>query len=145
MKPKAPRIAIRRVDAKTLTGASTLAWLHMKTFPEDLHPSTDVGWWWVAYEGENPVAFAGLQAQEGVGGYLVRCGVLKSHRGRGLQGKLLRLREAKAKSLGFKSVTTTTYANPASSNNLIAAGYRMYSPENPTGTEGTNYWIKKLT
>jgi GNAT superfamily N-acetyltransferase len=77
-------------------------------------------------------------------GYLCRAGVLESHRGRGLQKRLIRVRERKARKLGWTHVVTDTYENPASANSLIKCGFRSYLPRNPWGAKGVAYWIKRL-
>jgi len=134
---------IRRVAG----AADTIAALHTLTFPSDAHEAYDEGWWWLAYDdtGE-PVAFAGMRPAvtdpEAV--YFSRCGVLSGHRGYGLQRRLLSARRAYARVLGASRVITTTYGNPASANNLIRAGFRMYTPDAPWGAEGTCYWRLSL-
>jgi predicted acetyltransferase len=76
--------------------------------------------------------------------YLKRAGVLPWHRGAGLQKRFLRVRERKAKHLGFSSIVTDTTDNPASANSLIACGYRIYRPASPWGWNHTIYWKKDL-
>jgi GNAT superfamily N-acetyltransferase len=71
--------------------------------------------------------------------------VLPAYRGRGLQRKLIAIRERKAKRLGFTATYSDTYCNPHSSNNLIASGYRMFTPPVEYGAEGTCYWKKNLS
>ena len=61
------------------------------------------GYWWLAYLGERPVAFAGLVPFEPLPniGYLKRCYVNPDHHGHGLQFRLMVARELKAKRLGW--------------------------------------------
>lgn len=107
---------------------------------------TSEGHWWVAYDGDQPVAFAGLAPSKSTpgAGYLCRAGVLPSHRGQGLQRRLLEARERKARALSMPALVTDTFDNPHSSNNLIKAGFRMYEPQAPYGRLGTCYWRKPL-
>ncbi|MGJ7506779.1 GNAT family N-acetyltransferase [Variovorax sp. GT1P44] len=139
------KYTIRRVCGVEYT--DTLHALHVLTFPADAHEPYDCGWWWLAYDENNePVAFAGMRASlsEDDGAYLSRCGVLPGHRGRGLQRRLLRARLSYARRLEAKVVITTTYCNPRSGNNLIKAGFSLYDPTAPWGSEGTNYWRLSL-
>lgn len=139
-------LRIREVDGKAEPGASLLRYLQLTILPADVPSDTSVGWWWVALDGDLPVAFAGLVPSRQVpdAGYLCRAGVLPSHRGRGLQKRLLRARERKAKKLHLVALVSDTYDNPPSSNNLIAAGFRQYEPPLRYGAVGTNYWRKPL-
>jgi GNAT superfamily N-acetyltransferase len=133
-------IAIRRVDGTEYL--DTLHALHTLTFPDDQHVDYRAGYWWIAFAGDEPAAFAGmLEARtERNAIYLARCGVLAGFRGQGLQRRLLRSRITLARRLGRVAVITTTYENPPSGNNLIAAGFRLYEPAAPWGGSGTCYW-----
>lgn len=124
----------------------TLRALHTLTFPLDDHEDYTSGAWWLVWDGDEPVAFAGSRfaVTEESAVYLSRCGVLKSHRGQGLQRQLLKRRLTHAKTLGVSRVISTTYLNTPSANNLIAAGFRLYDPETPWGLSGTCYWRKEL-
>lgn len=78
-------------------------------------------------------------------GYLARAGVLPQARGYGLQRKLIRVREAYAKRSGYKVIVTdTANLNVASSNSLIACGYKLYTPHTRWGFASGNYWRKTL-
>ena len=59
----------------------------------------------------------------------VQIDILPEHRGNGLQRRLLKVRERKARQLGWTSVITDTTDNVPSANNLIKAGYRLFEPE----------------
>lgn len=100
--------------------------------------------WFIAWSDGNPAGFAGLTRRGPSVGFLARSGVDERHRGKGLQRKLIKVREAAARVRGYTSVVSNTYDNPQSSNNLIACGYRQFAPAHPWGCEGTQYWIKKL-
>jgi GNAT superfamily N-acetyltransferase len=100
----------------------------------------------MAVDGGTPVGFAGYvrSAQWHDAVYLCRSGVLASHRGHGLQKRLIRAREQHARKRGYRWALTDTFDNPASSNSLISSGYRLYEPARPWGKRGALYWRKKL-
>lgn len=124
--------------------------MHEACFPNDKMYLPAEGFWWIAYKESEPSAFAGLvyvkedDKPNKTFGYFVRAGVLKDHRGQGLQRRLIDTRIAKAKSIKMKMLCTSTYENPISSNNLISAGFRMYTPNVGWGADGTSYWQLKL-
>jgi GNAT superfamily N-acetyltransferase len=140
---------IREVDGADDDIAETLKELHTETFGNtapQIEP--DKGYWWLCYfEGDTPVAFAGLEPSDVYlqTGYLCRSGVLEAHRGKGLQVRLLRARERKARRLGWVLLRTDTTDNPPSSNSLINAGFRLFEPKFPWGPSNTTlYWRKHL-
>ncbi len=127
-----------------------IVWLHDHCFGKDApnvtQYDTDVGRWWLAFAAGEPVAFAGLKESASEKGalYAVRSGVMKEHRGHGLQLRLLRVRERWARRNGWYKLKTDTTDNPHSANNLIRAGFRVYSPEWVYGFHNTIYWRKDL-
>jgi GNAT superfamily N-acetyltransferase len=141
---------INEVDGADEEYADILRELHEAVFL-DSAPQIDPerGHWWLAYaidERRELAGFCGLTptfADPAIG-YLKRAGVLRPHRGQGLQRRFVRVREAKARRLGMHSIITDTSDNPSSANNLISCGYRMYSPEHPWGFTHTCYWTKTL-
>ena len=138
---------VRSVDGADETTASLLRWLQLEILPKDEPCNTAVGFWWVIYDACQPVGFAGLtpSVRWGDTGYLCRAGVLRSHRGRGLQKRLIRVRERKARDMGWKWVITDTAAyNVASSNNLVACGFKLFRPSRPWGHDDGLYWRKEL-
>jgi GNAT superfamily N-acetyltransferase len=138
---------IKRVNLQSFETQNTLSALQELCLPYDKPHKTNSGWWWIATgdDGE-PIAFAGLvpSTRWADTGYLCRAGVVKSARGQGLQKKLIRLRIKQAYTNGWKWVITDTYQNPASSNSLIATGFKLFEPSNPWGANGTLYWRLKL-
>lgn len=112
--------------------------------PDDI--STQTAHWWLAYKGDEPIGFCAIKPGSTPGtGYLSRAGVLAEHRGHGLQPRMIRVRERKARALGLNRVVTdTAYFNHRSSNNLIRAGYRLYRPEKPWSFDTSLYWFKNL-
>jgi GNAT superfamily N-acetyltransferase len=119
-------ISLRRTEDVDL-----VAELDRACFPVDVpmvQEKIDHAWWWVARLGGEPVAYAGLLAQDGgAKAFLCRAGVLPQARGGGLQRRLLRAREAHARRVGVPRLYTyTSVFNFASTNSLLAAGYRPY-------------------
>jgi GNAT superfamily N-acetyltransferase len=142
-----PTYRVREVDGQDDEIADTLADLHRLTFfnGADL-PDFDWGHWWLAYHQAQPVAFAGLvpSTRAHNAGYICRVGVLKKHCGRGLQLRLMRAMEWRARHKGWSSMVSDTTENPASANNFIRAGYRLYRPEYPWAYANTLYWRKAI-
>lgn len=126
---------------------SLLKRLHTVTLPADDLPNFAAGSWWVARRGDAVVAFAGLtpSVRWGDACYLVRSGVIPSARGRGLQRRLIQVRERHARRAGMRWLITDTFQNPASANSLIACGFRLFEPRDPWGLNGALYWRKALT
>lgn len=102
--------------------------------------------WWVAFDDGKPVAFAGVKITiRDRFAYFCRAGVLPSHRGRGLQARLIRARVAWAKKQGIKqAITDTVIDNAPSSNNLIKCGFKLYTPESKWCGSQALYWSRKL-
>jgi GNAT superfamily N-acetyltransferase len=139
-------LRIRRVDATQENVAALLAWLQIEILPCDTPSDVSVGHWWVAYFDGNPIGFCGLvrSSRWSNAGYLCRAGVLHKYTGKGIQKKLIQVRIRQAKKLGWQWVISDTYGNPASTNNLISCGFKMYIPTRKYGADGTCYWRKKL-
>ena len=127
--------------------ADTLAELHRLTFFSGA-PLPDFGWgrWWLACCDAVPVAFAGLVLSTHAcnAGYICRVGVLKKHCGHALQLRLMRAMESRARHNGWICVVSDTTDNPASANNFIRAGYRLYLPQYPWAYSNTLYWRKPI-
>ena len=144
-------LVIRRVDIADEVVREGISALHDETFNKDEWIGTGKpeprGDWWVVFDGKTPAAFAGIvpSLQWTHTGYLCRAGVLPAYRGLGLQQKLIRKRVKHARSLGWVCVLTDTLSdNAPSMNNLIACGFRPYSPARPWGYSGAVYWRLKL-
>ena len=138
---------IKRVDIRCSVIQNTLELLQQKCLPGDTPFDTNYGYWWIVYDAHNlPCAFAGLvpSVRWLDTGYLCRAGVLPSHRGQGVQKRLIRARVRQARALGWNWLITDTYENPASSNSLIATGFKLFEPTKPWGANGTLYWRLKL-
>lgn len=137
---------IREVDTDEEDAAEIVLDLHRATFPGVALPDLNVGLWWVASDEVGPVGFAGLTPSTAGTriGYLKRAGVLASHTGKGLQRRFIRVREAAARRLGWKTLLTDTTDNPASANNLARCGYKMFTPAEPWALKNSLYWWKRL-
>lgn len=138
---------IKAVDGDDDDIAETIHELQRETLPLDVPIQTEFGHWWLVFHDGKPVAFAGLDpyTQTPNVGYLCRAGVLPAHRGHGLQRRLIRVRERKARVLGWRVLVTDTITNPHSANNLIACGFRLWEPPKPWANNGAIYWRKELT
>ena len=138
---------IKRANLKNAEAQNTLSALQELCLPYDKPHITNAGWWWIATDEKNePIGFAGLVASTRWAdtGYLCRAGVIPTARGKGLQKRLIRARLRQACCVGYRWVITDTYENPASSNSLIACGFKLFEPSVPWGANGTLYWRLKL-
>lgn len=118
-------------------------------FPADdrINPADSL--WWIAWHGKQPVAYAGLRLcrlEQNLGAaFLCRAGVIPGHRGRGLQKRLIRVREQDARKLAVTELITYCVSyNCASINSLIACGYRTYWPATKWGGSNAIYLRKPL-
>ncbi len=140
------KIHIRNVDPRKPAIVTTLTYLQKKCLPYDKPYDTSQGWWWIVYDEDKPVGFAGLVRSSSWSdtGYFCRAGILSSHRGQGIQKILIRMRLRKAKKMGYRWVVTDTRDNHPSSNSLISCGFRLFTPTNPWAYSDTLYWRKRL-
>jgi len=141
------KINICKVDCRKPDIVTTLEYLQRICLPNDAVYDVSHGHWWVAYtENGKPVGFAGLvRSKSWVDcGYLCRAGVIPTYRGKGLQKRLIKVREQQAKRLNWNWLVTDTYLNPPSSNSLISCGFRLYRPTAPWSFKHALYWRKKL-
>jgi RimJ/RimL family protein N-acetyltransferase len=118
-------------------------------FPADERVKPEESSWWVVCDEGATVAYAGLRPcrepfNRGLA-FLSRAGVLSSHRGRGLQKRMIRARLREARRLGMHEVVTYCVPeNLASANSLIACGFRLYRPEHRWGGSAALYFRKTL-
>jgi GNAT superfamily N-acetyltransferase len=142
----AGQITIRRVDGKSKEAAHDLYSMQEACLPDDAPADVSRGHWWIAEDDDEPVGFAGLYRSVNWdnGVYLVRSGVMPSHRGNGLQKRLIRVRLAFAKRSGFKLAVSETTFNPPSANSLIACGFKTFTPPNLWGPKGAIYFRKNI-
>jgi GNAT superfamily N-acetyltransferase len=139
------KFTIKRVDPDKYELA--IRRLQKQCLPADEPLDCSTGYWWLAWGEDGRLAgFCSLHASQqwGLTGYLSRAGVVLHYQGYGLQKRLIRARERLAKRLGWIWLITDTTHNPASANNLISCGFKMYSPTRPYMTEGAVYWRKRV-
>lgn len=123
--------------------------LDQQCFPSDHRPTLENSLWWVIWHNGEPVGYAGLRVcqnpqNKGLG-FLSRAGVVAKHRGKGLQKRLIRAREATARALGLNElVTYVAHWNSPSINSLVACGYRFYRPADKWGGKESVYLRKRL-
>jgi GNAT superfamily N-acetyltransferase len=138
------RILIKRVgDWEDLDEAIRMDQVLLSGAPK---PSEDTEFW-IAYEGATVVGYAGMRCPPQWPGvaFLSRAGVAETHRGRGLQKRLIRARVARARRLGATDVVTyTSTDNAPSANSLIACGFKIYDPEYAYVGSSFVYWRKTL-
>lgn len=120
--------------------------LHKACLPSDYFPNFKTAYWWVMYDKDKPIAFCGLSSVTSwpQAGYLCRSGVIDEYQGRGLQKKLIRLRERKARKIGWEWLISDTTNNLPSSNSLISCGYKLYEPQVKWAYGHSLYWRKRL-
>ena len=141
------QFTVKKVDLRVSSVQTTLLFLQKKILPQDTPYKTDRGHWWIAYAADGkPVAFAGLvrSIKWTDTGYLCRAGVLDEFTGNGLQLRLIKARLKQARKLGWNWCITDTTNNPASSNSLINAGFKLYTPSNPWSYKNALYWKYKV-
>ena len=141
------KFTIKKVDIRDQAIQSLIVFLQKKILPADVPYQPDRGHWWVAYaEDGKPVGFAGLvrSTRWTDTGYLCRAGVMDGFTGHGLQKRLISARIKQARKLGWNWLITDTTRNPASSNSLINAGFKIYQPGQPWGFRNAIYWKYKV-
>lgn len=125
----------------------TIRYAHTVIFA-DTAPMPDLyeGAWWLVYDGAVIAGFCGVTPCVEIPGaaYLCRAGVMPAHRGRGLQLRMIRVRESWARKNGFPRVVTETTDNVPSANNLIRAGYTLFNPPEPWSYKRAIYFTKSL-
>jgi GNAT superfamily N-acetyltransferase len=139
---------IVQVDTRLSEVVQLLTLLQKSCLPLDcVYKITDKGYWYVVYTQDGEAAgFAGIVPSSRWSDtmYLCRAGITRSHRGQGLQKRLIQARIRKAKALGMNWVVTDTNENPASANNLIAKGFKMFEPSEPWGLKTALYWKYRI-
>lgn len=137
---------IKQVDTIFQKYVDQLTKLHQSCFPMDDMPDFKKGYWWIAYDKGEPIGFCGLThvSSWDSAGYLNRGGVLRSHRGRGLQRRMINVRVQKARKVGWSFLISATSNNNISSNNLIKCGFKLYSPNQEWLDGYSLYWIRKI-
>lgn len=84
---------------------------------------------WVAHEKDELVGYLSAHPLKHGIWFFSRVGVMPSHRGQGLQRKLMACMEKHGRREGWREIVTYTVGrNGFSTANILAAGYRTYEP-----------------
>jgi GNAT superfamily N-acetyltransferase len=120
--------------------------LQKTCLPHDKLCTSKTAVWWVGFDGDTPVAFCVLSPSRKWAdtAYLARSGVIPAYRGKGLQKRMITIREKYAKRKNFTWVISDTTANPPSSNSLIKRGYQLFEPSSPWAWVHSLYWRKRI-
>lgn len=111
---------------------------------DDAYPTKGAKWWIAWDEDGEPIGYSGIKWLSEGSWFLCRIGVLPHARGRGLAGRLMkvRLRYAKKEAPEAPILTYTMWFNLPSNNNLIRHGFKLYEPEETWGGPGALHWRK---
>jgi len=119
--------------------------LHEQCFPGDEFENSKKTVWWVAWQDEAPVGFCSCKSLGEDMCYLTRAGVCEEANGKGIQRKLIAVRERWAKRQGLGIVITyTAKDNWPSIVNLIKCGYKAYEPQWAWAGRAFVYWKKRV-
>ncbi len=99
--------------------------------------------WWVMLDEGEIVAYCGSIYSKGIC-IFNRAWVKKSHRGQGIQRRMIKTRLKAASTFCHIAITYTTLDNFPSANNLISCGFRLYLPEYSYGGSDKLYFQKLL-
>ena len=142
--------SIKPVDHLAKAVRHDIEAMHEVCFPDlPMIELLDGHFWWLAYDDDgDAIGFCALwpSVRMAGGGYLARAGVMPEARGNGLQMRMIRVRERKARTMDWTvMVSDTNRDNPASANNMIRAGYRIFWPPQRWSNDASIYWRKFLT
>lgn len=118
-----------------------------RTIFDTVHEPIANSYWWIALDEGIPVAFCALHHYRNRPdtAFMALCGVAKSHRGLGLQRRLIKVRVRKSIQLGISRIISyTTNDNAPSANNLIAHGFKVYVPRYEWGIKNAIYFRRTL-
>lgn len=114
---------------------------------ETFFPDTSRGDWWLAYATDVAIGFAGLRDStvDAEAAFLCLAGVHPAFRGHGLQRRLINVRVRRARALGkLRATSWTATWNVHSANNLLRAGFALYTPTLKFDDTDVNYWKKEI-
>ena len=118
--------------------------LQLKYLPGDALYENPLAVYWVIWDSKVPIGFCILSTYEDHG-FLARAGISYKYYGKGLQKRLIRIRDLYAKKQGLVGCLTYTHRdNIASSRNLQSCGYKLYKPFHDYAGIEFLYWIKKF-
>lgn len=117
---------------------------HKELFPSDQLEIDSQCVAWFLMDGNEIAGFCILKVLDYEIVFLHRAGIRKDYQGRGLQKRLIRVRERYARKIkASKIITYTLFDNHASSVNLLRCGYELYYPESLYAGHCL-YWIKLI-
>lgn len=139
---------IRFAEASGLDAERWIRWMDGEVFPDDKPVTFHGSRWFIGWHGETPACYAAWRPHYPTVdlnplhlpkplGFLYRAGVMPLYRGKGLQAKLIGVREVDMRIAGVE--VAATYTNPdsaASMRSLIACGYRPYEATKETNLAG---------
>jgi GNAT superfamily N-acetyltransferase len=99
--------------------------------------------WWVILDQGEIVSYCGSIYSKGIC-IFNRAWVKKSHRGQGIQRRMIKTRLKAASTFCHIAITYTTLDNFPSANNLIDCGFKLYLPEYSYGGSDKLYFQKLL-
>ncbi len=99
--------------------------------------------WWVILDQGEIVAYCGSIYSKGIC-IFNRAWVKKSHRGQGIQRRMIKTRLKAASTFCHIAITYTTLDNFPSANNLIDCKFKLYLPEYSYGGSDKLYFQKLL-
>lgn len=136
-------VKIRR--AKGQRDLDSIAALDRLLFPLDYKVDVSTGTWWLAYDEDGCVVGYGGAANRGAYVFLRRAGVVPRMSGQGVHRRLIQVRVAWARAQGSPQVLTyTAYNGLRSANNLLACGFKLYTPSEPYGFKDSLYMRLRL-
>ncbi len=104
--------------------------LHALAMPADSWPGDDHTFWVARDKSGRAVGFCSAIERPSRCVFLSRAAVIQELKGEGLQRRMIRVREAWARSIGAtRIVTYTRLRNYPSMINLLRCGYRFYEPD----------------
>lgn len=101
---------------------------------------------WFVYNNNDIIGYcASTQYEMPWVSFLSGCAILPDFRGHGLQSRCIKVREQRAKKLGYtRCVSYTIPSNIYSANNLIKNGYKLYIPPTFWGGKNQLYFQKYI-
>lgn len=111
-------------------------------FPYDTPYPRQDSYWWLMHN----ISFCGLEILPNNTAFLCRSGVHPDWRGKGIQKRLIRVRQRFCRKNGIRRIVTYTSPNNlASANSLISCGYKLYRPDYEFGLPDSLYFIQCIS
>lgn len=136
-----------RITIRKSTDYDLVRQLHEDIFPLDEMVNIVEGktHCWIVWLNGDAVGFCAMDLLSSNIAYFSRAGLSYKVRGKGLQKRLISVRERFAKKQGYaKIITYTVLDNIKSSVNLQKRGYFLYEPEYKYQGSDVLYWLKEI-